>query len=116
MKRFYSKKAKILSAIACIFFTACFFVCFAATYIFKNTVYTARDGVYGDVPEFELDAYYDAGNAYAVQVLSKYDSGFTSELLDKMNCYYGVIEGDEPQALKCNLLHSSHKHLCQLHR
>ena len=94
MKRFYSKKAKILSAIACIFFTACFFVCLAATYIFKNTVYTARDGVYGDVPKFELDAYYDAGNAYAVQVLSKYDSGFTSELLDKMNCYYGVIEGD----------------------
>ena len=84
MKRFYSRKAKILLAIACTFF----FVCFCLSVIAFHEL--NRNG-FRD--EFRKRVYDNAGNAYAVQALSKYQSGFNVGFLNRMNCYYGIIEG-----------------------
>ncbi|WP_051625315.1 sensor histidine kinase [Butyrivibrio sp. AE2005] len=90
MKRFYSIKAKILLAIACIFFTVCFLVSIVASYIIGAKTYHS-DG--STTYSFRKEVFDDAGKAYAVLALSKYDSGFNTDLLNGMNCYYGVIDG-----------------------
>ena len=89
MKRFYSRKAKIVLAIACIFFFICFCVSVVAFSILHRTSYRET----GRVKDFDVDVYEDAGIAYAVLALSKHDSGFNSDLLNGMNCNYGIIEG-----------------------
>ena len=43
-----------------------------------------------------------AGEAYAVLALSKYDSDFNVEMLNRMNCYYGIIETDNISNLDLN--------------
>ena len=91
MKRFYSIKAKLLLAIACIFFTVCFLVSIVASYIIgAKTDFSDGSTTYS----FRKEVFDDAGKAYAVLALSKYDSGFNTDLLNRMNCYYGVIDGD----------------------
>ena len=86
MKRFYSKKAKILSAIACTFFAMCFLMSIIANYIFNI------DPCFLGIP-FQKQVYSNAGQAYAALALSQHESGFNADLLNTMNCYYGIIDG-----------------------
>ena len=81
MKRFYSKKAKILLAIACILFATC---CLISTISYHIL------GIY----DFRNRVNTDPGKAYATLALSKYDSDFNADLLNGMNCYYGIIDGN----------------------
>ena len=76
MKRFYSRKAKILLAIACTFF----FVCFCMSYI----VFIMIDSD-NNQKEIQDRIYDNAGNAYAAMALSKYESGFNVDFLNQMN-------------------------------
>ncbi len=85
MKRFYSKKAKILSAIACIFFALCFLMSSAASFLYVKEFDSGN--------EFREYVYSNAAQAYAALALSKYDSDFNADLLNEMNCYYGIIDG-----------------------
>ena len=87
MKRFYSKKAKILLAIACIFFAMSFFISAVAYFVIFDSSMLGYD-------EFRKNIYESAGNAYAALALSKYDSDFNAGLLNNMDCYYGIIEGE----------------------
>ena len=82
MKRFYSKKAKVLLAIACILFATC---CLLSEFRYE---------VLHPKHDFWEHAYYDAGKVYAGLALSKYDSDFNVDLLNGMNCYFGIIDGD----------------------
>ena len=89
MKRFYSTKAKILLAIACIFFTVCFLVSIVASYIIgAKTDYGDGSTTYS----FRKEVFDDAGKAYAVLALSKYDSGFNTEMQILMITEYIFIE------------------------
>ena len=81
MKRFYSRKAKILLAIACILFATC---CLISTISYHIL------GIY----DFRNRVNTDPGKAYATLALSKYDSDFNADLLNGMNCYYGIIDGN----------------------
>ena len=86
MKHFYSIKAKILLAIACIFFSMFFLMSTIAWFLFNGTEFN-----YGD--DFREHIYSNAAQAYAAIALSKYDSGFNADLLNEMNCYFGIVDG-----------------------
>ena len=81
MKHFYSIKAKILLAIACIFFAMSFFISAVAYFVIF-------DGSMLGYDEFRKNIYESAGNAYAALALSKYDSDFNAGLLVSGSKWY----------------------------
>ena len=84
MKRLYSRKAKILLAIACTLFFVCFGMCVKVFLLIDSD---------NNQKEIQDRIYDNAGNAYAAMALSKYESGFNVDFLNQMNCYYGIMEG-----------------------
>ena len=97
MKRFYSRAGKIFLGINCTVFTFIFAFCFFLCAIFGNWGLFAQDN-----SEFKHYVNNHAGSNYGVWVMANADSGFTSERLQKMNCYYGVIEGDSVDGVNLN--------------
>ena len=97
MKRFYSRAGKIFLGINCTVFTFIFAFSFFLCAIFGNWGLFAQDN-----SEFKHYVNNHAGSNYGVWVMANADSGFTSERLENMNCYYGVIEGDSVDGVNLN--------------
>lgn len=97
MKRFYSRAGKIFLGINCTVFTFIFAFSFFLCAIFGNWGLFSSDN-----SEFKHYVNNHAGGNYGVWVMSNADSGFTSERLQNMNCYYGVIEGDSIKGVDLN--------------
>lgn len=92
MKRFYSRAGKIFLGINCTVFTIIFAFSFLACAILGNWgLFSSNNS------EFKKSIYNLAGADYAAWILANEKSGFTSESLQDMNCYYGIIEGNHTE-------------------
>lgn len=97
MKRFYTKSGKVILSIICIIFSLIFSASFLACVLLENW------GLYSSTrQEFKQTLRDMAGGDYSVWILSEANSGFQSEKLSQMNCYYGVIEGNDVSNIDLN--------------
>ncbi len=88
MKIFYNNLSKALLSIGCTIFA---FICVLSTIVFAFfaswDLYSSKKDAFSDY------AYRYAGTSYAVWALSDSKDDFNRDKLDKMNCYYGIIDG-----------------------
>ncbi len=96
MKHFYGKTGKIFLFVISTVFAFLTIACSALCVMGINW------GLYENPYEFKSYVNRVAGSSYAAWVLSAEDSGFKSERLDGMNCYYGVIDGKDSGSFDYN--------------
>jgi hypothetical protein len=92
MKRLYGTAIKLLLAIGCSVFA---FICVISLIV---SAFFQGWGMYSNNRnEFTDYANRFAGTSYATLALSDYKDDFNKDKLSGMNCYYGIIKGENSE-------------------